>query len=138
MSLCTLVPGDCPCCAEVTRRLGEVGQSVKFDRPDQSSNQPTCRSALKGFGEARKGDAHGPTISLRSVIHTRGLPAELHDGLGPQVLIPFGHTASRLGRLDAISPGRVMEVHHRALKCECPARVGFDYLALRGPLVFSV
>jgi hypothetical protein len=102
------------------------------------TNRGPGRSGLKGGGEVLKGVAHSPTVSLRAVIHTRDLLAQPHDGLGPEIVIPLGHTASRLGRLDAISPGRVVEVHHRALECKRLSRVGLDHLALRRPLVLTV
>src|SRR5690606_16488313 len=46
--------------------------------------------------------------------------------------------AARLGGLDAVAPGGVVEVHHRALEGERPTGLGLDDLALTGPLVVAV
>src|SRR3546814_3625471 len=73
-----------------------------------------------------------------AVVDAGHLLAELHHGLGSQVLAPLGHPAAVGGGLDAVAPGREVEVHHRALERERPAGLGLDDLALAGPLVLAV
>src|SRR5690606_14746866 len=82
--------------------------------------------------------AHRPAVALAAVLHAGDLLAQLDHRLRPQVLDPLGDPAAALDRLDAVAPGRVVEVHHRDLERERPPRLRLDDLALRGPLVLAV
>src|SRR3546814_6823514 len=53
-----------------------------------------------------------------AVIDAGHLLAELHDGLGSQVLAPLGHPAAVGGGLDAVAPGRERSEERRVGK-EC-------------------
>src|SRR5271163_2097164 len=90
-----------------------LGSKTLCQRSPPAPAQPLGgQSTREGVGKTFQGSPHGSTVSLRSVVYARGLLAELHNRLGPQVLIPLSHTAARLGRFDSVSPGRVVEIHH--------------------------
>src|SRR5690606_17577106 len=66
------------------------------------------------------------------------LLAVLERRFGTKVDAPLGDPRARLGGLDAVAPGRVVEVHPRALEGERVIPVSLDDLALGGPLAVAV